>query len=491
MKIILFEEKARELLRNGVNKAADAVKITLGAKGRNAVLFQGYGSPTITNDGVSIAKEIELENEIENAGAQLIKDIALKTNEEAGDGTTTSIVLAQEIINRGLKAISEGISPIEIKESLLQAKDLVIKKLKGRTDLTQEDLVNVASISAESQEMGQVVAEAVKRVGKDGIITISPSINKGLSVEFVEGMILDAKFATPIRETTNALVVIPKHTLFKDDEVLKITENAQSHGMNNILIIGEVGELALSTIQVMTGRGITHISVISQPSETEGLLAFTGAKLSESLDYEDYGRVGKLSYRFGKIVLAEGSKHTKTYLDKIKKQITETKSRVEKEKLLDKLSTFSGNIATLSVGVISETEYNYTRDKLIDTISATKGALEEGVVVGGGAALAKITLPENKIGFEILNHALTAPLRQIVKNSGRKDDALVVEQVKKSGCYNALTNQIGDYPQLIDPRKVVRVALENAVSVASIFLTAGVVIAEKNKDKNNELQAVR
>lgn len=526
-KQILFDEKARQSLLRGVNKLANAVKVTLGPKGRNVALDKGFGSPTITNDGVTVAKEIELEDKFENVGAQLLQEVATKTNDVAGDGTTTATILAQSIIAEGLKNVTAGTNPMIIKKGIEKGVNAIIKELKEKISKpvsNQEEIEQVASISANDKEIGRVIAEAMEKVGKDGVITVEEGQSFIIEKEVVEGMQFDKGYVSPYMitdaekmqaEFDNASILITDKKISSISEILPLLEKMAQSGKKDLVIIAdEVDGEALATLVVNKLRGAFNALAIKAPGfgdrrkeMLEDIAILTGAKVIseeiglklENTEIEMLGQARKVVAAKENTIIIEGKGEKKAIehrVTQIKKELEKATSDFDKEKLRERLAKLSGGVAVLKVGAVTETEQKEKQHRVEDALEATKAAVEEGIVVGGGVALLRCvsvldnieTDGEEKIGINILRKALESPLRQIAKNAG-KDDSIVVEEVKKSKGnmgYNALTDKYEDLIKagIIDPTKVTRSALQNAASIASMLLTTEAVITDLPEKKS-------
>ncbi|MFH1838517.1 MAG: chaperonin GroEL [Candidatus Kuenenbacteria bacterium] len=526
-KQILFDEKARQSLLRGVNKLANVVKVTLGPKGRNVALDKGFGSPTITNDGVTVAKEIELEDKFENVGAQLLQEVATKTNDVAGDGTTTATILAQNIIAEGLKNVTAGTNPMIIKKGIEKGVNAIIKELKEKISKpvsNQEEIEQVASISANDKEIGKVIAEAMEKVGKDGVITVEEGQSFFIEKEIVEGMQFDKGYVSPYMITNaekmqaefdNASILITDKKISNISEILPLLEKMAQKGKKDLVIIAdEVEGEALATLVVNKLRGAFNTLAIKAPGfgdrrkeMLEDIAILTDGKVIseevglklENTEIEMLGQARKVISDKEKTIIIEGKGNKKTIANRvtqIRKELEKTTSDFDKEKLKERLAKLSGGVAILKVGAVTETEQKEKQHRVEDALEATKAAIEEGIVVGGGVALLRC-IPvldkvevdgEEKIGINILRKALESPLRQIAKNAG-KDDSIVIEEVKKlkgNIGYNALTDKYEDLIKagIIDPTKVTRFALQNAASIASMLLTTEAVITDLPEKKN-------
>ncbi len=526
-KQILFDEKARQSLLRGVNKLANVVKVTLGPKGRNVALDKGFGSPMITNDGVTVAKEIELEDKFENVGAQLLQEVATKTNDVAGDGTTTATILAQSIITEGLKNVTAGTNPMVIKKGIEKGVNAIIKELKEKISKpvsNQEEIEQVASISANDKEIGKVIAEAMEKVGKDGVITVEEGQSFTIEKEIVEGMQFDKGYVSPYMitdsekmqaEFNNVSILITDKKISSISEILPLLEKMAQSGKKDLVIIAdEVDGEALATLVVNKLRGAFNTLAIKAPGFgdrrkeiLEDIAILIGGKVIseeiglklENTEIEMLGEARKVISTKDNTTVIEGKgdkKKIDNRIAQIRKELEKATSDFDKEKLKERLAKLSGGVAVLKVGAVTETEQKEKQHRVEDALEATKAAVEEGIVVGGGVALLKCISVlniikvdgEEKIGINILRKALEAPLRQIAKNAG-KDDSIVAEEVKKlkgNMGYNALTDKYEDLIQagIIDPTKVTRSALQNAASIASMLLTTEAVVTDIPEKKN-------
>ena len=530
-KIIMYSEDARAKIKAGVDKVSDAVKVTIGPRGRNVVLDKGFGSPTITNDGVSVAKEIELEDKFENIGAELVKEVANKTNDVAGDGTTTATILAQAIIREGSKLVATGMNPIMMRHGIEAAKNEVVKELKNNSKSigSKEEIAQVATISAENEETGKMIASVINEVGKDGVITVEESQTFGLSKEIVEGMSFDKGYISPYMitnaeslkaEMKDPYILLTDKKISAIADILPILEKIASTGKKDIVIIAEdVDGEALTTLVVNKLRGVLNVLAIKAPEfgDTkkeilEDIAVLTGGKVIseekgmklEKIELNALGQASKIISTKDNTTIIGGKgkkKDIEARVAQIKSLINASNSKWDKEKLQKRLSKLSGGVAVIKVGAATETELTYIKHKMEDALAATRAAIEEGIVAGGGTALVKAanTVAKNKekdqsqeffSGFSILINSLSEPLKQIVKNAGKKDGAVVLNKIisNKSKNYGYDANKdeyIIDMIKsgIIDPLKVTRAALENAVSVAAIFLTTEVAVADKPEDK--------
>ncbi|MFA7170119.1 MAG: chaperonin GroEL [Candidatus Paceibacterota bacterium] len=541
-KDVKFSEDARQSIKRGIDKVADAVKVTIGPKGRNAILDKGYGAPTITNDGVTIVKEIELEDKFENMGAQLLKEVASKTNDIAGDGTTTSTILTQAIIGEGLKYVAMGVNPVGIRHGIEIAGKEVIselkanaKKIKGR-----EEIAQVATISAEDAEIGNTIAEVMEKVGKDGVITVEESQTFGLSSEVVEGMEFDKGYISHYMitdtekmksEMTDPYILITDKKISSLNEILPILEAVNAVGKKDIVLIAEdIDGEALTTLVINKLRGTLNALAIKAPGfgdRRKEMLADiavvtggkviseeTGIKL-ENATLEMLGVAKKVISTKESTTIVDGAgtkKDIQSRIEQIRKQIEITTSNFDKEKLQERLAKLAGGVAVLKVGAATESELTYKKHKVEDALAATKAAVEEGIVAGGGTALVKAGVAVKKkfedgklimesrdfedeagAGVKILLRALEEPLRQIVQNAGKEEGAVIANFVKndksKNSGYNAVTNKTESdmvAAGIIDPVKVTRTALENAISVSAMLLTTEVAVTDSPEKKEHD-----
>ena len=529
-KQIKYDADARKKIKAGIDQVANVVKGTLGPKGRNVILDKGYGYPTITNDGVSIAKEIELEDKFENVGASLIKEVADKTNDAAGDGTTTSTVITQALINEGLKYIETGINPIGVRKGMEDAKNDVINILKKNSKkiTSREEITQVATISAESEEMGKMIADAMEKVGKDGVITVEESQTFGMSTEIVEGMNFNKGFVSPYMitnvenqtsEIKDAPVLVTDQKISSINQILPILEKLTKSGTKDLVIIAEdLSGDALATLVVNKLRGVLNVLAIKAPEfgeskkdMLEDIAILTGAQVIseergmtlEKIELDHLGEAQKIISTKDDTTII-GGKGKKNKIDErvaqIKKQIEKSESSFDKTKLSKRMAKLSGGVAVIKVGAVTETEQTYLKHKMDDALASTRAAVAEGIVAGGGTALAKAvaSLSNKKItgdheyqaGYNTLLKALNEPLRQIVVNAGKREPAVVLDEVIKSNKinfgYNAKSDKFEDdmiKSGIIDPLKVTRTALENAVSVSAMLLTTEAVVTDLPAEK--------
>jgi chaperonin GroEL len=525
-KMINFSEEARGKLKDGVNKLADTVKVTLGPKGRNVVLDKSFGGPTITNDGVTIAKEIELEDKFENMGAQLIKEVASKTNDIAGDGTTTATILAQAMINEGLKNVAAGANPISVRQGIEKTTAAIVETIKKNSKKIskKEEIAQVASVSAGDGQIGNLIAEVMDMVGKNGVVTVEESNTMGLEKEVVEGMQFDNGYISQymITDTAsmkatleNPYIVITDKKISSIAEILPLLEKMAQSGKKDVVIIADdVDGEALATLVVNKLRGVLNVLAIKAPGfgdrrkeMMQDIAALTGGSVISSdlgHKFEDtelnmLGQARKVESDKDTTVIVEGrgkAEEIKARVSQIKKQIEKTTSQYDKDKLNERLAKLSGGVGVIKVGAATETEMKEIKFKVEDAVSATKAAIEEGIVAGGGVALlnasvsTKINLSgDEKIGGDIVRKALEAPIKQIASNAG-VEGAVVIDKVKsmKAGeGYNAATGEYGDMIKfgILDPAKVTRSALQNAASIAALVLTTEAIVVDKPEEKSN------
>ena len=524
-KEIRYSDEARNELYTGVKKLADAVKVTMGPRGRNVLIQKSFGAPAITKDGVSVAKEIELANTIENMGAQLVKEVASKTADEAGDGTTTATILAHAIFREGLKNITAGANPVEVKRGMDKEVEAIIDELKSiaKEVKDKKEIAQVATISANSDEkIGNLIAEAMEKVGKDGVITVEEAKGIQDELEVVEGMQFDRGYLSPYFVTNSEkmtceidnpyiLLFDKKITNLKD--LLPVLEQIQKTGKPLLIIAEDIEGEALATLVVNKLRGVLNISAVKAPgfgdrrkAMLEDIAILTGGQVIseelgrtlESATLDDLGSAGSVIIDKDNTTIVNGAGDKKAIEERvkvIKAQIEETTSDYDREKLQERLAKLSGGVAVIKVGAATETEMKEKKDRVDDALSATKAAVEEGVVIGGGAALIqagnKVELSLNgdeAIGAAIVQRALKAPLKQIAENAGF-DAGVVANEVEKSDDpnygFNAANGEYVDMFEagIIDPVKVERVALQNAVSVASLLLTTEATVSDIKEDK--------
>ncbi|EPY2272761.1 chaperonin GroEL [Clostridium sporogenes] len=525
-KSLLFGEEARRSMQAGVDKLADTVKVTLGPKGRNVVLDKKFGSPLITNDGVTIAREIELEDPYENMGAQLVKEVATKTNDVAGDGTTTATLLAQAIIREGLKNVTAGANPIQIRTGIRKAVEKAVEEIKAISKPIngKEDIARVAAISAASEEVGKLIADAMEKVGNDGVITVEESKSMGTELEVVEGMQFDRGYVSPYMVTDtekmeavldDVYILITDKKISNIQEILPVLEQIVQQG-KKLLIIGEdiEGE-ALATLVVNKLRGTFTCVGVKAPGfgdrrkeMLQDIAILTGGEvISEELgrDLKDVtidmlGKADsvKVTKENTTIVNGKGNKASiGERVSQIRVQIEETTSEFDKEKLQERLAKLAGGVAVIRVGAATETELKEEKLRIEDALAATKAAVEEGIVPGGGTAyidiipkIADLTsdIIDVKLGIDIIRKALEEPVRQIANNAGA-EGSVIIEKVKASETgvgYDALNDKYVDMLKtgIVDPTKVTRSALQNAASIASTFLTTEAAVADIPEKEN-------
>jgi chaperonin GroEL len=525
-KKIKFNIEARDLLKKGVDQLNDAVKITLGPKGRNVVIEKKFGAPTISKDGVTVAKEIELADQFQNLGAQMVKEVASKTGDDAGDGTTTATVLAQAIIHEGLKNVTAGANPMDLKRGIDKAVSKIIESLAEQSKTVGDDyakIESVAKISANNDSaIGELIAEAMKKVHKEGVITIEESKGTDTYVDVVEGMQFDrgylsAYFVTDTEkmnaELENPYILIHDKKISTMKDLLPILEATAQSGRPLLIIAEDVDGEALATLVVNRLRGSLKVCAVKAPGfgdrrkeMLEDLAILTGGTVIteekgmklEQATLEDLGQAEKVTIDKENTTVVNGSgasENIKARVAQIKKQIEVTTSDYDKEKLQERLAKLSGGVAVIYVGAASEMEMKEKKDRVDDALSATRAAVEEGIIPGGGVAYLRAaevldTLTgdndDEQTGIEIIKRAIEEPLRQIVENSG-KEGAVVVQKVKEGSAdfgYNARTDTYENFFEtgVIDPAKVARIALENASSIAGMLLTTETVIVEEKED---------
>ena len=525
-KEIKFGEDARKSLLNGINLLADTVKVTLGPKGRNVVLNKQFGAPLITNDGVTIAKEIELSDSFENMGAQLVKQVATKTNDIAGDGTTTATVLAQSMIKEGVKNVAAGADPMAIKRGMDKAVNIAIEELKKISNEVngKEDIARVASISANNEEIGKLISEAMEKVSKDGVITIEESKTSNTELEIVEGMQFDKGYISPYMVTDtekmeavldNPYILITDKKISNIQELLPLLETLIGQGGKLVIVCDEIEQEALSTLVLNKLRGILNVVAVKAPSYGDkrkamlgDLAVLTGGEVITSdlalelkdVKLEQLGRAKQVKIQKENTIIVDGAgnkKEIEIRVSTLKKQIEEEKSEFEKENLQERLAKIAGGVAVIGVGAATEIEMKEMKLRIEDALSATKAAVEEGIVAGGGTAYINIIdevekvieslAEEEKIGGKIVLKALEEPAKQIAVNAGL-EPAVIIEKIKQSEKgigFNAANNTYVDMKKvgIVDPTKVSRSALQNAASVASMVLTTESIVTEKKEEK--------
>ncbi len=519
-KQILFNEEARRSLERGVNALADAVKVTLGPKGRNVVLEKKFGAPTITNDGVTIARDIELEDPFENMGAQLVKEVSIKTNDVAGDGTTTATVLAQAMINEGMRNVAAGANPMVLKKGIKKAVDVLVDELKNVSQKveTKAAKAQVASISAADDEIGNLIADAMEKVGDDGVITVEESKTMETHLETVEGMQFDRGYISPYMATdadkmeavlSNPYVFITDRKITMIADIMPVLEKVVHNGGELLIIAEDVEGEALATLVVNKLRGTFKAVAVKAPgfgdrrkAMLQDIATLTGATVIseevgrklDSASMADLGRAGqvRVTKELTTIVDGLGDKDAiAARVAQIRAQIPETTSDFDKEKLQERLAKLAGGVAVIKVGAATEVELKDKKLRIEDALNATRAAVAEGIVAGGGTALLQVqpalarikATGDEKTGVEIVKRAIEEPVRQIAYNAGL-EGAVIVDTIKRSRKgygFNALTEEYVDMIEagIVDPTKVTRSALQNAASIASMVLTTESIVADK------------
>jgi chaperonin GroEL len=529
-KILVFDEAARRALERGVNAVADAVKVTLGPRGRNVVLEKKFGSPTITKDGVTVAKEIELENHLENIGAQLLKEVASKTNDVAGDGTTTATVLAQAIVREGLKNVAAGANPLALKRGIEKAVDAAVEKIKALA-IPVEDrkaIEEVATISANDPDVGKLIADAMEKVGKEGIITVEESKSLETELKFVEGYQFDKGYISPYFVTNpeameavleDAFILIVEKKVSNVRELLPILEQVAQTGRPLLLIAEDVEGEALATLVVNKLRGTLNVAAVKAPGfgdrrkeMLKDIAAVTGGTvISEELGFKlenatlsMLGRAERVRITKDEttIVGGKGKKEDiEARINAIKKELETTDSEYAKEKLQERLAKLAGGVAVIRVGAATETELKEKKHRFEDALNATRAAVEEGIVPGGGVTLLRAISAVDELlkglegdeatGAKIVRRALEEPARQIAENAGYEGSVIVQRILSETNNprfgFNAATGEFVDMVEagIVDPAKVTRSALQNAASIASLILTTEAVVAEKPEKKES------
>ena len=523
-KVIKFNEDARKSLEIGVDALADAVKITLGPKGRNVVLDRGFGMPIITNDGVTIAKEIELDDPIENLGAQIVKEVATKSNDVAGDGTTTATVLAQALIKEGLKMVASGANPVFIRKGMEQATKKVIEELAKRSKKIEsnEEIAQVGAISAGDKEIGNLIAQAMEKVGESGVITVEEAKSLDTTLEVVEGMQFDNGYLSPymvsdtermVVELDNPYLLITDKKIASMKELLPILEKTVETGRPMLIIAEDVEGEALATLVVNKLRGTLNVVAVKAPAfgdrrkaMLQDIAILTGGEVIseekgiklEMTEIDFLGQAKKVRVSKDNTVIVDGlgmKEEIEARVHQLKHQIEETTSDYDREKLQERLAKLSGGVAVIKVGAATETEMKERKLRIEDALNATKAAVEEGIVPGGGTILVEISKAiedfklegEEGLGVEIVKKALFSPLRQIVINAGL-DSGVVLEKVRNSEQgigFDAANEEYVDMVKvgIIDPAKVTRSAIQNAISVSSVLLTTEVAVGNKKEEK--------
>ncbi len=530
-KQLIFSEEARRSLKRGVDKLADAVSTTLGPKGRNVALDKKFGAPTVTHDGVTVAKEIELEDPYENMGAQLLKEAATKTNDIAGDGTTTATVLAQTIVNEGLKNVAAGANPMLLKRGIDVATDRVAKAIREMAvDInTKEEIASVAAISAQDVEIGNLIAEVMDKVGKDGVITVEESRGLEFETEYVEGMQFDRGYISPYFITSpdtmesvinEPYILINEKKISAAQDIVPILEKLVQIGRRELVIIAEdVDGEALATLVLNKLRGMLNVLAVKAPgfgdrrkAMLQDIAVLTGGTVIsedvgrklETVTINDLGRAGKVVSTKDDTTLVDGAgdeKAIKGRIQEIKVEIENSTSDYDREKLQERLAKLSGGVAVIRVGAATETELKEKKHRVEDALSATRAAVEEGIVPGGGVALVnavsvldnvKLNYDDETTGVQILRRALEAPMKKIAQNAGQ-DGAVIIQQVRreqqdrkdKNIGYDVISGQFVNMIEkgIIDPAKVTRGALENAASIASMILTTEALVTDIKEEE--------
>jgi chaperonin GroEL len=532
-KRVIYDEEVKKALKKGVDTVANAVRVTLGPRGRNVILDKGFGTPTITNDGVSIAKEITLKDKFENMGAEIVKEVANKTNDLAGDGTTTATVLIQALVSEGLRQTTMGLNSMAVRTGMEHAgRDVVDALKKMATPISKdEEIQQVATISAESVEIGEKIAETIGKVGKDGVVTVEESQSFGMDVEYVEGMEFDRGYVSPymitnpdrmeaVYKDAHILITDKKISVLKD--ILPLLEKLAQSGRKELVIIADdVDGEALATFVVNKLRGGFSALAVKAPGygdrkkemladiaiTTGGTLVSDdlGIKL-ESVELEMLGKAGRVIATKDSTLIVDG-KGTKKDIDarvaQLRSQLKQSDSKFDKEKLNERIAKLSGGVAVMKVGAATETEMKYLKLKIEDAVNATKAAIEEGIVAGGGSALVRASevvskkigdkklFREEMVGYQIVLRALERPLRQIAENAGRDDASVMIEAIKHAkghAGYDAAKDEMVDdmvKAGIIDPVKVTRSGVEHAVSAAGILLTTEAAVAEEPEEKTS------
>ncbi len=532
-KKVIFDNEVRKQLQEGVSKVAKAVRVTIGPRGRNVALDKSFGGPRITNDGVSIAKEISLKDKFQNMGAEIIKEVASKTNDIAGDGTTTAMVLTHAIVEEGFKRTAMGANATVVRRGIEKAAKDAVEELKkmSKTVKNHDDIVAVASISAESSELGKTIADTIDKVGKDGVVTVEESQTMGISSEVVDGLEFDKGYVSPYMvtnaekmeaEAKDVKVLVTDKKLSSIQELLPLLEKLAQTGKKDLVIIADdVEGEALATLVVNKLRGTFNVLAIKAPGygdRKKELLADIATVLGaqvvtedlgmklEEVDLDVLGEAGRIVANKDKTVIVDGKGKKAAISERIaqlKAQYEASDSKFDKEKLEERIAKLSGGVAVIRVGAATETEMKYLKDKIEDAVNATKAAIEEGIVPGGGAALVKVAdkLSSSKeanekdefgVGYRIMINALRAPFKQIVANAGREDAEVIMKEMVKAGVnYGFDASEEGQDPRIvdmfkegiIDPTKVERAGVQPAASAAAVLLTTEAAIAQEEEEK--------
>jgi chaperonin GroEL len=520
-KEVRFSDDARQKMFAGVNILANAVKITLGPKGRNVVLDKSFGAPTVTKDGVSVAKEIELDDKFENMGAQMVKEVASQTSDVAGDGTTTATVLAQAILREGLKSVAAGMNPMDLKRGIDKASAAIVEELKKLSKPCKDEkaIAQVGSISANSdEEVGKIISDAMQKVGKEGVITVEEGSGLENEMEVVEGMQFDRGYLSPYFinngqsqqvEHDNPLILLHDKKISNIRELLPVLEGVAKSGRPLLIVAEDVEGEALATLVVNNIRGIVKVAAVKAPgfgdrrkAMLQDIAVLTGGQVIseevglslEKATLDDLGEAKKIQITKENTTIIDGagrSADIKGRVDQINKEIADSTSDYDKEKLQERVAKLSGGVAVIKVGAATEVEMKEKKARVEDALHATRAAVEEGVVAGGGVAfiraVAKGDNDDQDVGIAILKRAVQEPLRQIVRNAGGDASVVLnaVSEHKGNYGYNAATGEYGDMIEfgILDPTKVTRFALQNAASVAGLLLTTEAMVAEKPKDE--------
>ncbi|MDB9944405.1 chaperonin GroEL [bacterium] len=525
-KQIIFDEDVKKSLKKGVDAVANAVKVTIGPRGRNVIVDKGYGGPTITNDGVSIAKEITLKDKFENMGAEIVKEVANKTNDLAGDGTTTATVLTQALVNEGLRQTTMGLNPMAVRTGMEHASNDVVKALHemAKQISTSEEIKQVATISAENEEIGTKIAETIDKVGKDGVVTVEESQSFGIETELTEGMEFDRGYVSPYMITNtermeseykDAQILITDAKISTAQQILPLLEKIAQAGKKELVIIAEdiEGE-ALATFVVNKLRGGFSVLGVKAPGYgdrkkdiLEDIAVTTGGQVIsedigltlENVELNQLGKADRVVSTKDRTTIVGGSAEKAdidSRVDSLRAQLAATESKFDKEKIEERIAKLGGGVAVIKVGAATETEMKYLKLKIEDAVNATRAAIEEGIVPGGGTSLAKAASVvsgrvdkelsrEELVGYRIVLKALEEPLKQIAENAGKTDGAVIVEKVKELGDnagYDAVAGEVIDdmiQAGIIDPVKVARAGVQNSVSAAGILLTSEAAIADE------------
>src|SRR6188768_3297533 len=527
-KEVRFSDDARQRMMKGVNVLANAVKVTLGPKGRNVVLEKSFGAPTVTKDGVSVAKEIELEDKFENMGVQMVKEVASQTSDLAGDGTTTATVLAQAIFREGLKSVAAGFNPMDLKRGIDKATTAIIDELKKLSQPCKDDksIAQVGTISANAdEEIGKIIAEAMSKVGKEGVITVEEGSGLANELDVVEGMQFDRGYlslyfindqATQSANLENPVILIHDKKISNIRELLPLLEGVAKSGRPLLIIAEDIEGEALATLVVNNIRGILKVAAVKAPgfgdrrkAMLQDIAILTGATVIseevglsiEKATVNDLGEAKKVVIEKENTTLIDGkgkAADIKGRIESIRQQVEEATSDYDKEKLQERVAKLSGGVAVIKVGAATEVEMKEKKARLEDALHATRAAVEEGVVPGGGVAFVRVQKALDKltginedqnVGIRILSRAIEEPLRQIVQNAG-EDGSVVLAKVREgkgAHGYNAATGEYGDLIEMgiLDPTKVTRLALQNAASVAGLLLTTEVMVAEAPKEEHD------